>query len=68
MCKILTIIGIGLFLCGCAESEPIPETVISSKEDLDKNKSSKPSSVRKKYYSGCKLLASGYLVCPKVRR
>ncbi len=64
MCKILTIIGIGLFLCGCVESEPKPE-IISSKEDLDKNKS---SLVRKKYYSGCKLLASGYLVCPKVRR
>ena len=68
MCKILTIIGIGLFLCGCVESEPKPENINSSSDNLDNNKSSKSSLVRKKYYSGCKLLVSGYLVCPKFRR
>ncbi len=65
MCKILTII-IGLFIYGCVESEPIPESVSSSEDNLDNNKS---SLINKKYNSsGCKLLASGYLLCPKVRR
>ncbi len=68
MCKILTIIGICLFMSGCVESEPQPQTVSSLKENLSDNKN-KSSLIRKKYYSsGCKLLASGYLVCPKIRR
>ncbi len=59
MCKVLIIIGMGLFFCGCSEPKPSTENLTTI------NKERRPLVTKK--YEGCKLLASGYLVCPKAR-
>ncbi|HHH51230.1 MAG TPA: hypothetical protein ENK76_02540 [Campylobacterales bacterium] len=60
MCKILIILVLGLMLTGCNQNQPEPK---SSNRDI--NITRKPLVTKK--HAGCKLLASGYLVCPKVR-
>jgi len=55
------ILGVGLLFCGCTPNEPEPST-----ENLDNITERRPLITKK--YAGCKLLASGYLVCPKARR
>jgi len=47
-------------LTGCNQNQPEPK---SSNRDI--NITRKPLVTKK--HAGCKLLASGYLVCPKVR-
>jgi hypothetical protein len=60
MCKLLITMGIGLFLCGCSQNEPNPST-----KNLNTVQHRRVITI--KGYSECKLLATGYLLCPKVR-
>ena len=61
MCKILMLVSIGLLFSGCLSKEPKPST-----ENLDlANENSERNLPIVKRYPGCKLLASGYLLCPK---
>ncbi|MCK4442368.1 MAG: hypothetical protein KAU90_10200 [Sulfurovaceae bacterium] len=62
MCKILILLGMGLIFIGCNQNELEPK---SFDTDTDINRTRKPLVTKK--YPGCKLLATGYLVCPKVR-
>jgi hypothetical protein len=58
--------GACLLLCGCNGGEPKPSNRVSSIED-DHYQIRRKLSIPKTHES-CKLLASGYLVCPKARR
>ena len=60
MCKILILLGMGLMFIGCNQSQLEPK---SSDEDINTAR----KSLLGKKYAGCRLLASGYLVCPKIR-
>ena len=67
MCKMLVLVGACFIFCGCSGNEPKPSTASVSMDDESSNKINRKMSIADKY-PGCKLLASGYLVCPKARR
>ena len=67
MCKISILIGACFIFCGCSGNEPKPSHASASLDESSSTKIKRKTSITDKY-PGCKLLASGYLVCPKARR
>jgi len=55
-------LGVCFLFSGCSLDEPKP------KVDEQSDSISRSSSERNKHPIGCKLLATGYLVCPKSPR
>ncbi len=67
MCKMSILIGVYFLFCGCSIEEPKPSQDELPQDKIDE-KISIPERPSLEKYPGCKLLASGYLVCPKSRR
>ena len=62
MCKLLIILSLGFLLSGCGTSKVIQVQHV----DQNHQKTYQPIISKKKLRDGCRALANGYLVCPKM--
>jgi|GEM_PF-3468439 len=66
--KLSILIGVYFLLCGCSGNEPKPSNIMSSISIEDNHYQIRKKLSIPKKHKNCKLLASGYLVCPKTKK